>query len=201
MIGAELRRGFYGKIPARGDFVRAGLPRGFVDAWDGWLQRVLPESRARLGEAWLGAWLEAPVWRFALPAGLCGPDAAIGIWMPSVDRAGRHFPLTLAMVAPGVEIAELLCAHTAWLGRAERAGRAALEQDLAPGPLADALTEGEDMAEPEAETGLLAPMPDAALWWTEGGPRVPAGARSSAGLPRPDEFTAMLAMPIPAGVP
>ena len=31
------RRGFYGKLPARGDFVRAALPRDFTDRWDAWL--------------------------------------------------------------------------------------------------------------------------------------------------------------------
>ena len=37
--------GFYGKLPARGDFVRAGLPRDFIDPWDAWLQSVIAGSR------------------------------------------------------------------------------------------------------------------------------------------------------------
>ncbi len=92
--------GFYGKLPARGDFVQAGLPRSFTDPWDRWLQRVLAASQAMLGDRWLPAWLEAPVWRFALMPGVCGPDPALGLWLPSVDRVGRHFPLTLAAVMP-----------------------------------------------------------------------------------------------------
>ena len=41
--------GFYGKIPGRGDFVQAGLPRAFVDPWDAWMQRMILASRAVLG--------------------------------------------------------------------------------------------------------------------------------------------------------
>ena len=29
-------RGFSGKVPARGDFVHAGLPRDFTDPWHDW---------------------------------------------------------------------------------------------------------------------------------------------------------------------
>ena len=92
-------RGFYGKLPSCGDFVGAGLPRAFVRAWDGWSARALPASRDRLGPAWQAAWLEAPVWRFALPVGACGDQRAFGVWMPSVDRVGRYFPLVLAACA------------------------------------------------------------------------------------------------------
>ena len=78
MPGAVIA-GFYGKLPARGDFVRAGLPRDFTDPWDDWLQTVVAGSRALMGEAWLPAFLEAPVWRFTLPRGMCGPQT------PTVD--------------------------------------------------------------------------------------------------------------------
>src|SRR5690242_3290244 len=96
--------GFYGKIPARGDFVHAGLPRTFTDTWDRWMQRMLPASRSALRDAWLPAWREAPVWRFALTPGTCGRNSVIGLWMPSVDRVGRHYPLTLAAVAPDADV-------------------------------------------------------------------------------------------------
>ncbi len=72
----EARLGFSGKLPARGDFVARGLPRSFAEPWDAWLSEVVPGSRAILGEGWLDAWLEAPIWHFALPAGHCGPYGA-----------------------------------------------------------------------------------------------------------------------------
>ena len=90
--------GLFGKLPARGDFVRAGLPGDFVAAWDHWLEEVIGATRARLGAAWLPAFLEAPVWRFALAPGLCGAASVSGLWLPSVDRVGRYYPLTLAAI-------------------------------------------------------------------------------------------------------
>jgi type VI secretion system protein ImpM len=38
--------GLFGKLPARGDFVRENLPRDFTDGWDGWWQRGLGEVRS-----------------------------------------------------------------------------------------------------------------------------------------------------------
>ena len=46
------------------------------------------------------AYLEAPVWRFALPPGMCGERAVLGLMLPSVDKAGRYFPLTFAALHP-----------------------------------------------------------------------------------------------------
>jgi type VI secretion system protein ImpM len=176
-------RGFYGKLPARGDFVRAGLPGGFIAPWDAWIQRVLVGSRARLGEMWLAAWMEAPVWNFLLPAGVCGPEAAAGVWLPSVDRAGRHFPLTLAMVGPDAADPDLA---GRWLAVAQAAGLAGLEEGLAPEALARRLvgSRAGPVAVPVAVRG--------GGWWTEGSPFVPPTVRARAALPGPDEFAAML---------
>jgi len=144
---------------------------------------VLAGSRERLGAAWLPAWLEAPVWRFALAPGLCGPEAVLGLLLPSVDRVGRYFPLTLAAVAPGGSAA----AGDAWLDAAESAGRAALEQDLGPEQVAALLP-------PPAGATPIA----GGLWWTEGGPRVAPARHALAGLPDDATFAAMLGDPIPA---
>ena len=45
--------------------------------------------------------MSAPIWRFSVAAGGAGPDAVSGVMMPSVDRVGRAFPLTLARVQNG----------------------------------------------------------------------------------------------------
>ena len=175
--------GFYGKLPARGDFVRAGLSRAFVDPWDDWAATVLPASRAAMGEAWVPAWLEAPVWRFRLAAGICGPDAVLGVMLPSVDRVGRYFPLTLAaLFGPGCR--PPACAHaTAWLDRCECAGRSALEDDATPETLSALMTVPDEGDATDIE---------ASLWWTDGAPRVEATQLSLAALPDPALFTAML---------
>ena len=176
--------GFAGKLPARGDFVARGLPRSFREPWDAWAAAVMPASRARLGEDWLPAWLEAPVWRFALPPGLCGPAAATGVWLPSVDRTGRHWPLTVAAVLPGLVGAP--ASDNAWLDALEEVGVGAVMGDAAP----------------EALEAMLAPLaagaPDACLegmggaWWTAGAPRVAPRRFAGAALPEAARFAAML---------
>jgi type VI secretion system protein ImpM len=93
--------GFFGKVPRHGDFVARRLPAGFTDPWDAWLQAGMADSRARLGAGWLPVYLNSPIWRFALGAGVCGPQAWCGVMMPSVDRVGRYFPFTIACEADG----------------------------------------------------------------------------------------------------
>ncbi|MBY0330205.1 MAG: type VI secretion system-associated protein TagF [Acetobacteraceae bacterium] len=95
-----LRLGLLGKLPAHGDFIRRGsLPAGFCAAWDAWLQDGFAAARAAIGEErWAAVWDAAPAWRFALPPGACGPDAAAGVMLPSRDAVGRRYPLTLAAV-------------------------------------------------------------------------------------------------------
>jgi type VI secretion system protein ImpM len=153
--------GFYGKLPARGDFIRAGLPREFIDPWDEWLQAVIAGSRSMMGPAWLPAYLESPIWRFALPPGMCGSLAVIGLMLPSVDKAGRYFPLTFAALRPD-SIA--VPAGEAWLQRCEAAGLSALEQDTPPQDIA-AMIGSPDLPDDAVLTGE-------AEWWSEGSARV-----------------------------
>ncbi len=185
--------GFYGKIPARGDFVRSGLPRGFIDGWDGWLQQVMCESRVFLADAWLSAWMVAPVWRFYLSGGHCGPGAACGVFMPSVDRAGRHFPLTLACV--GGPDGQHLAASLAWLCAAEAAGIEAVTADLDPDALAGRLP-------PPDMQGAQWRLPaGACAWSTEGAPLVPAREFATEALPDAALFARMLLADVVKAVP
>jgi type VI secretion system protein ImpM len=92
--------GLYGKLPAHGDFVRRGLPDGFVAGWDAWLQAAIPTARDLLGESFGQTWDAAPAWCFRLAAGACGPAAMAGVMLPSRDMVGRRFPLTLAEPLP-----------------------------------------------------------------------------------------------------
>jgi type VI secretion system protein ImpM len=184
--------GFYGKIPARGDFVCVGLPRGFVDPWHAWMERMLLASRAELGVEWRPAWLEAAVWRFALPSGLCGPEPVVGLWLPSVDRVGRYFPLSFAVIARSGDPIELIRVAGRFFRIAEEAGRAALEDDLPPEALAARLDEVAGAA--PLDPGID-PLPLAAadgIWWTEGAPRVPSRVFTRRDLPDGTTFTAML---------
>lgn len=93
---AEALPGYFGKMPARGDFLSRGLPRDFIDPWDDWIQVSIEQSRTRLGGQWLDTYLTSPLWCFALAPSICGPHPWAGVLMPSVDAVGRYFPLTIA---------------------------------------------------------------------------------------------------------
>jgi type VI secretion system protein ImpM len=176
-----LAAGFYGKLPARGDFVRVGLPRDFTDAWDAWLQEVLIGSRSLMGQTWLPAFLEAPVWRFSLPPGMCGRWAVLGVMLPSVDRAGRYFPLTLAALSTRSLDA---AAGEPWLAACEAAGRAALEQDKSPEDIAAMIGAPELQID---ENGAAE-----AEWWSEGSVRVRPSRMRLRCLPDSAIYAAML---------
>ncbi|WP_424985088.1 type VI secretion system-associated protein TagF [Microbulbifer sp. S227A] len=87
--------GAFGKIPAVGDFFRLNPPPGFVSVWDDWVQHSMVASQAALAEQWDDHYMSAPIWRFSLAPALAGASQVIGVFMPSVDRVGRRFPLTL----------------------------------------------------------------------------------------------------------
>lgn len=98
--------GWYGKIASLGDFASRRLPVDFVSTWDTWLQRMLADSRCRLGQRWLEHYLHSPIWRFVLFPGICGEATWVGLMMPSVDRVGRYFPMTIACELPAFTTTE-----------------------------------------------------------------------------------------------
>jgi type VI secretion system protein ImpM len=123
--------GFYGKLPSHGDFLQRGVNDDFVNHWDAWLQAGMARSRSELGEAWLDVFLTSPLWRFALASGVVGAPVWAGILLPSVDRVGRYFPLTIvAELPPGVLPFELAVAGNGWFDWAETLARRTLEDEL-----------------------------------------------------------------------
>ncbi len=150
--------GFFGKLPARGDFVRANMPEDFVAPWDEWCRSMLFASRAALADEWLEAWMEAPVWHFLLPPGACGSQAVLGVWLPSMDKVGRHFPFLACGLAASLED---LLGGGAWLQSAEAAGLAGVVEDAEQATIAA-------MLNAPAEISAL----EGPGWWTEGSPLV-----------------------------
>jgi type VI secretion system protein ImpM len=85
---------WYGKLPARGDFVGRGLPPRWRGDWDTWLQGGIALAATKLDATALRERLgDFAPWRYlALP----GPrEIWCGIIVASHDRVGRAFPLTL----------------------------------------------------------------------------------------------------------
>ena len=100
--------GWYGKLPSLGDFASRRLPPAFVEPWDDWLASGLAAWREQAPDGWLAGYLASPSWRFVLMPGVLGGAASAasaawtGVLMPSVDRVGRYFPLTLARTLPAL---------------------------------------------------------------------------------------------------
>lgn len=93
MPGPPVTTGFFGKLPAAGDFVSWNLPRAFTDRWDRWMSRDLIEHPSR-------GPLDPRAWRFTVPAGIFCDTAAAGVWRMSEDKAGRRYPFLIAAVGP-----------------------------------------------------------------------------------------------------
>ena len=134
--------GAFGKIPSLGDFFRLELPRGFTEPWDQWLQASMLAAQDSMGDRWQGVYLTAPIWRFTLCAGQAGPEAMIGILMPSVDRVGRLFPLTLARrLEAGQAVPDAHFAASGFFELLEAIALDALDDHMTRDLLADRLCE------------------------------------------------------------
>jgi type VI secretion system protein ImpM len=145
--------GFYGKLPVLGDFVSRRLSREFINPWDKWLQSAMAASQQQLAENWLKAYLSSPVWRFALSPGLCGNAGWLGVLMPSVDRVGRYFPLTLALpVSADINLSDVFIANNAWFAEVESIALTALEDNLDLNGFDNLLTGLPAIASPEVRS-------------------------------------------------
>lgn len=201
--------GLYGKLPARGDFLTRRLPPDFVAAWDSWLQDRIDGSREALGDGWNDTYLTFPIWRFVLPAGIAGTAAMAGILLPSMDRVGRCFPLTLAVALPALDrpFAQALAAET-WFDALDSLAYDALDETVdldaldarlmamrqPPAPPGDAALQplGADGDLAAAAAAFVAPGDPRGLWWSRGSDRVAPVLIAGAGLPDHDRFLVML---------
>lgn len=95
----KLRLGWYGKLPAGGDFMHRNLAREQVLWWDRWLQRGVAGLNRASRDA-QAAYLRAPLWNFVLPGGLGTELVQFGCIGPSRDRVGRNFPLVMVATMP-----------------------------------------------------------------------------------------------------
>ncbi len=147
----------FGKMPTHGDFVSRGLSLAEKSRLDEWLSREMNQARVQCGDGFEGRYDQAVPWCFA---GV-GPD---GLWQggalcPSIDSAGRRFPLFVA-----------------------RCGVAATEAASAAEYCVDAIFQAFD--DRLSADGLCQAISDAALvpagaaaeqgWWADGDDRSPA---------------------------
>ena len=90
--------GYFGKLPVRADFVNRECPAGFLRMWEPFLMEGLAQSRLDLSDGWEEAYMTMPVWWFWLEyetPGSSPSERLAGAFMPSIDKVGREFPLTV----------------------------------------------------------------------------------------------------------
>lgn len=126
--------GWFGKLPTVGDFATRRLDGDFVQVWDNWLSTGLARLRTEDDGQWLGAYLASPTWRFMLTPGFLPAPLQTQTWagvvMPSVDRVGRYYPLTLACALPHVPLSgHSQAALWSWLHQLEDLAVDALQED------------------------------------------------------------------------
>jgi type VI secretion system protein ImpM len=150
MTDAVTLAAFFGKVPARGDFVSRGGPAAILPGWEGWLDQLVTAARDALGDAWPDDWLTAPLWHFLLGANVLPPVGGAGILVASADRVGRCYPLTLIARARGGDTASAVAAAN-WSRSAEALMLSALEDDFDPDRLHSAL---QALGSPAAQQGV-----------------------------------------------
>jgi type VI secretion system protein ImpM len=149
------RISWYGKLPARGDFVGRGLPARWRNEWDGWLQAGIALAATHVDAATLRDRLGnfAP-WRYV--AHPMPGEFWCGIITASRDRVGRVFPMTLVERLDAPSSSEESAARLASLLDAIAEGPEALEAAIAALP-----------PRPEKASGPTREWPPepASLWW------------------------------------
>jgi type VI secretion system protein ImpM len=184
--------GWWGKLPARGDFVGDGLPRDWLRRWDGWLQRALAEAARNLGPARLRERLAAMrPWQCVVLPRRPDEPAHLGVVAPSQDRVGRVFPMLLAEAYDAAALdaasaAQLQARGLTLADWLDRVGTLASPSAFAAGAAQLAATAWPARASadaPDAPTlaGWRTASPDAAsFWWCPeplDGPPEPLGER------------------------
>lgn len=98
--------GLYGKHPAFGDFIAAGVVDDALQPLGDWLQQSLGAWRASVGEDWQPHFDRSPQLAFWIGPALAGGLPLRGVWSASRDRAGRRFPLLILQVGGAAPVAD-----------------------------------------------------------------------------------------------
>jgi len=154
--------GYYGKAPATGDFIKHNLPRAFIEPWDDWLQTLLAFSKEQMADEWLDIYLTSPIYRFVLTPGICGELGWRGVVMPSVDRVGRYFPMTICSpLGSGKNPFQYILQESQWFSKAESLVLSVLEDNFSAESLNASLNTLGETDQPTSTTASIAlPRPD-----------------------------------------
>ncbi len=211
--------GYFGKLPVRGDFIQRNLNPEFIQTWDTWLQNIFEASRNNLQDQWLNYYLVSPVWRYYFS--LADGDIYTGIMLPSVDKVGRYFPLTIAANIKNYPSASSFIVQNAqWYDAVENLALRALDESISFEEFntqVDSLLRSININQQntnQMSKGFRVPLStgtsvDGALsliahqfpteldskrsyWWSNGSTHVSSHLISCKGLPDDNIYTAML---------
>ncbi|MBL8333029.1 MAG: type VI secretion system-associated protein TagF [Rubrivivax sp.] len=165
MTDVQATPGWFGKLSSLGDFASRRLAPEWVSACDEWLSRCVDESRRSLGDAWLDAYLNAPVWRFAWGPGVAGSSWWFGVMMASCDNVGRYFPLLVAHPRPRLPSGAAGLDHLdAWWAHVAGAAMDTLSEGHSVDGFEQALAAAPPWPE-AAEAAVVQPLPTADGRW------------------------------------
>ncbi|RLJ36311.1 type VI secretion system ImpM family protein [Litoreibacter meonggei] len=212
------KTGIFGKHPAFGDFIGAGMSKPMQVALEEWMGAVLPRVRDNLGDVWQPLYDIALPLRFWLgegvvPAAVGGPVA--GVMVFSYDKVGRRFPLIAlaegAQFPPPTLVPEqrwyealqaLMLEHDTPETAAELADMLSLPSELLPAPFetGDAgfwavHTAGavDEMMANVAATDHRRASAQRSYWWSAGDPSRTATFHATEGWPDAFVFQWLLA--------
>jgi type VI secretion system ImpM family protein len=124
--------GWYGKLPAAGDFLYRRMPRELQAWWDRWMQNGLGSFK-RWPDAMTRHYAVAPIWNFAIPATQGVNAVQFGCIAPSCDRVGRYYPVCVTLQVVCFELPPaVLEGSAAWYWQCGTALLQAIRHGVAP---------------------------------------------------------------------
>jgi type VI secretion system protein ImpM len=213
--------GWFGKLPAIGDFAGRGLPSALREQVHAWCAEGMGRLAEQHGQTWKAAYQLAPVWHFAMNANIWDARPLVGCVAPSMDCVGRCSPVVALRSVDAARMAECLPPQSRWLFDVEallrRLVQGALGADAMQAELEAALEadsakrqEGDSAGDILSDLGIATGQdpnwfswPDLAerfcerkgrsFWWAEPSPRQPPRQVIHNGTPDDELFELLMA--------
>jgi len=209
--------GWFGKLPALGDFTGRELPLALREHIHAWCSDGMGHLTHIYGQTWKPAYQLAPVWHFAMNAHLWDARPLLGCVAPSMDSIGRCSPVLALCSIDAALLRDHLPPCNRWLYQVEALLRQAICGDVPVNAIQPELQTalaasrsfqpvGESASDILADLGITADAanpnwfswPDLAerfnerkqrsFWWAEPSPRQPPRQFIHNGVPDSDLF-------------
>lgn len=149
---------WFGKLPAKSEFFNRRLSQDFGPSVEEWMRDGMKQLAVAEPEDWKERYLVAPLWHFAMTAGVWHKEAVFGCVAPSTDKFGRTFPLIVLQPFTEKDLLALLPPQSEWLYDLDRLIREcighAMTEDEFDSRLID-LTRAVEIGNIESTSGIL----------------------------------------------